>query len=298
MNMSTELEEEIFKGKEKIERKDVENFRIKGLEEIAKDMREHSDWDGVTKVGNVAVRVDRQGKITQDILHLLGSSEPKRLDARLVFGKEYGHEDHQVKVEKVDLSYFRFRGGLRSSFLGSSEFTWSVVRPSKSQPGVWKEVDKAEAFKDGGNPIFMAAVVQPWSGVRLKVDVGIVSSTDLNREGDTTHPRFPVVGIYTCFASFGNAEVVKGTGLPTMPYIIDSREVEEEELADLALPSSWELKQAVYNLFKKVSAPHMKSNMDNLKETMKGDWKKPKVRIGLQTKSDQSLNGQWFADLI
>ena len=201
MNMSTELEEEIFKGKEKIERKDVENFRIKGLEEIAKDMREHSDWDGVTKVGNVAVRVDRQGKITQDILHLLGSSEPKRLDARLVFGKEYGHEDHQVKVEKVDLSYFRFRGGLRSAFLGSSEFTWSVVRPSKSQPGVWKEVDKAEAFKDGGNPIFMAAVVQPWSGARLKVDVGIVSSTDLNREGDTTHPRFPVVGIYTCFAS-------------------------------------------------------------------------------------------------
>ena len=76
---------------------------------------------------------------------------------------------------------------------------------------------------------------------------------------------------------------MKGTGLPTMPYIIESREVETEELADLAPPTS---KQAVYNLFKKS------------KEAMKDDWRTPKVRIGLQTKSDQSLNGQWFADLI
>ena len=63
-----------------------------GLEEIAKDLREHGDWDGVTKVGCLAFRVDRQGKITNDILHLLGVSEPKRLDAKLVFGKDYNHQ--------------------------------------------------------------------------------------------------------------------------------------------------------------------------------------------------------------
>ena len=280
--MSLELDEEVFRGREKIARKDIENFRIKGLEEISKDMKEHGDWDGVAKAGCLAFRVDRQGKITQDILHLLGASEPKRLDAKLVFGKEYKHDDHQVKVDKVDLSHFRFRGNLRSAFLGASEFVWGVWRPSKSQPGVWKEVDKADALKDGGNPIFMAAVVQPWSGARLKVDIGIVSSSDLSKEGEPAHPRFPTVGIYSCYASFGNAEVVKGTGLPTMPYIIDAREVEDEELADLELPTSWDLKQAVFNLFRKVSAPHMKSTMDNLKEALKGDWRKPKVSIGLQ----------------
>ena len=156
----------------------------------------------MTKVGCLAFRVDRQGKITNDILHLLGVSEPKRLDAKLVFGKDYTHDDHQVKVEKIDLSHFRFRGGLRSAFLGSSEFTWSVVRPSKSQPWVWKEVDKADVLKEGGNPIFMAAVVQPWSGARLKVDIGIVSSSDLSKDGEPAHPRFPMVGIYNCFASF------------------------------------------------------------------------------------------------
>ena len=50
----------------------------------------------------MAFRVDRQGKITNDILHLLGVSEPKRLDAKLVFGKDYNHADHQVKVKKID----------------------------------------------------------------------------------------------------------------------------------------------------------------------------------------------------
>ena len=73
-----------------------------------------------------------------------------------------------MKVEKVDLSHFWFRGNLRSAFLGSSEFVWGVWRPSKSQPGVWKEVDKAEALKDGGNPIFMAAVVQPLNATQQR----------------------------------------------------------------------------------------------------------------------------------
>ena len=41
------------------------------------------------------------------------------------FGKEYKHDDHQVKV---DLSQFRFRGSLRSAFLVSSEFVCCVFQ--------------------------------------------------------------------------------------------------------------------------------------------------------------------------
>ena len=150
MSNSIELEDEIFLGKDKIERKTIEEFRIKGLEEIATDLKEHDNWDGVTKVGCLAVRVDRHGSISQDILHLLGATEAKRLDAKVVFGNEYQHEDHQVKIEKVDLSHFRFRGSLRSAFLGSGEFNWTVMRPSKNEPGAWREVDKASVIKDGG----------------------------------------------------------------------------------------------------------------------------------------------------
>ena len=154
----------------------------------------------------------------------------------------------QVKIEKVDLANFRFRGGLKSAFLGSSEFVWSVHRPSSEKPGVWREVDKTSAFKDGGLPLFMAAVVQPWTNMRMKVDVGVVSSSDLAKEGDTSHARFPMVGVYSGYVSFAHSDTVKGTGLPTMSYLIDSREA-EERMEELGLPSSLALKKAVFKLF-------------------------------------------------
>lgn len=167
--MTSTLDDEAFKGKEVVERRKIEEFRIKGLQEIAADLKEYESWDGIARMGCVAVRIDRQGTISQDMVHLVGFTEPKRLDARLIFGKEYQHSDHQVQLEKVDLSIFRFRGGLRSAFLGSSEFSWSIWRPSSEKPGVWREVDKAAALKDGGKPLFMAAVVQPWTNLRFLI---------------------------------------------------------------------------------------------------------------------------------
>ena len=165
--MSSLLDDEAFKGKEAVDRRKIEEFRIKGLQEVAADLKEYESWDGVAKVGCVAVRIDRQGTITQDMVHLLGFTEPKRLDARLIFGKDYQPEGHQVQLDKVDLSTFRFRGGLRSAFLGSSEFSWSIWRPSTEKPGVWREVEIATAIKDGARPLFMAAVVQPWTNLRF-----------------------------------------------------------------------------------------------------------------------------------
>ena len=182
----------------------------------------------------------------------------------------------QVKIEKVDLATFRFRDGLRSAFLGSSEFTWSVHRPSSEKPGVWREVDKGTVLKDGGLPLFMAAVVQPWTNLRMKLDVGVISSSDLAKEGEPSHCRFPMVGVYAGFVSFAHRDAAKGTGLPTMPYLLDSREVEAEEMAELSLPTSMELKEAVFNMFTRVEAPHTKSNMDKLREVLQGDWKKAK----------------------
>ena len=180
----------------------------------------------------------------------------------------------QVKIDKVDLANFRFRGGLRSAFLGSSEFDWSIHRPSSEKPGVWREVEKASALKDGGLPLFMAAVVQPWTNMRLKLDVGVVSSSDLAKEGEPSHPRFPMVGVYSGYISYAHSEAVKGTGLPTMPYLIDGREVGDEGLEELCLPTSMELKEEVFKLFSGGVAPHTKSNMDKLREALVGDWRK------------------------
>ena len=107
--------------------------------------------------------------------------------------------------------------------------------------------------------------------------MGVVASLDLAKEGEPSHARFPMVGTYTGFVTFAHSEAVKGTGLPTMPYIIDSREVEEEGLADLELPSSMELKEVIYNLFSGVMGPHLKSSMDKLREVLGGDWRKAKA---------------------
>ena len=111
----------------------------------------------------------------------------------------------------------------------------------------------------------------------MKLDVGVVSSPDLAKEGEPGHARFPLVGTYQGFVTFAHSEAVKGTGLPTMPYIIDTREVEEDAMADLQLPSSMELKEVVFNLFSEVNGPHLKSSMDKLREALRGDWRKAKL---------------------
>ena len=91
------LEDEALKGRAIIERKKIEEFRIKGLSDIEDDLKEYDNWDGVTKTGSVAFRLDSEGAIFQNILHLVGSTEPKRFEAKVLFGKGYRHEGHQVR---------------------------------------------------------------------------------------------------------------------------------------------------------------------------------------------------------
>ena len=91
------MDEEALKGRAVIERKKIEEFRIRGLAEIEEDLKEYDNWDGLSKMGSVVLRLDNEGTIYQNILHLVGSSEPKRFDAKVLFGKAYKHEGHQVR---------------------------------------------------------------------------------------------------------------------------------------------------------------------------------------------------------
>ena len=91
------LEDEALKGRAIIERKKIEEFRIRGVGDIEEDLKEYDNWDGVTKIGSVVFRLDSDGAIFQNILHLVGNSEPKRFDAKFLFGKGYKHEGHQVR---------------------------------------------------------------------------------------------------------------------------------------------------------------------------------------------------------
>ena len=91
------LEDEMLKGKAAIERKKIEEFRIRSLGDVDGDLKEYDGWDGVARLGCVAFRLNGEGAVFQSILHLVGNTEPKRFDARVLFGKDYRHEGHQVR---------------------------------------------------------------------------------------------------------------------------------------------------------------------------------------------------------
>ncbi len=95
--MSLVLEDEVLLGTGSVDRRKIEEFRIKGLSAIGADLREYDGWDGKSKQACVALRLDGEGKIFQKIVHLVGKTEPKRFEARVLLGKDYKHEQHQVK---------------------------------------------------------------------------------------------------------------------------------------------------------------------------------------------------------
>ena len=123
-------------------------FRIKSLENIGRDLVEYSAWDLVQPVATVAL-VLKEGNIDQCVPGLLGELDPKRVDAKIIFGDQYKGEDHQVRFGKVELQKFRFRGSLVSDWLSPQEFPNTVQRPSTTQPGVWRDIEQSKVESDG-----------------------------------------------------------------------------------------------------------------------------------------------------
>ena len=65
---SIQLDDETLKGRGVIERKKIEEFRIRSLGEVDGDLKEYDGWDGVARLGCVAFRLDGGGKVFQSIL--------------------------------------------------------------------------------------------------------------------------------------------------------------------------------------------------------------------------------------
>ncbi len=62
--------------------------------------------------------------------------------------------------------------------------------------------------------------------------------------------------------------------LPVTPYLVDDRDEDEE---DLVLPEWSAILTACNRMFRDTVAPHSESNMENLKEALKTDWRKEKT---------------------
>ena len=221
----SEIKDKIFENMGELENDTLKKYRLKSIEDIEKDLVEFGGWDTAAPGATVAL-VLKQGDIGQCVLSLVGETDGKRLDAKTVFGEAYtGGSDHQVRVGKVDLQKFCFRGTLVSEWMSPQEFPHCVQRPATTQSRVWREVEQHKVEAEGGQELWLRAVVQPWSGLKLRVTVGLHPAKDVTKLQDADHSRFPFISLMNI-----NVAVMPGPPdginicLPFVPYIISGAE--------------------------------------------------------------------------
>ena len=272
----TELSDDIFKNNGDLPRNEILKYRIKGVEDISKDLVEFSAWDGSMPVSSVALNLEN-GIIQQCIFHMEGQTDAKRIDAKTVLGSDYrGGPGHQVRIGKLELNKFVFQGSLVSNWLGPNDFEYTVQRPSSGAKGVWREVDRTKVEEDGGLPLWIRAVAQPWPGLKVKVTFGLFTAKDVHKVTDSSHSGFPFVNLVTItIPILPGLPENHNIRLPFTPYLIDASEETEEE--DVVLPNWLGILSACNGMFRDTTAPHSKSNMTNLNEALKSDWKKEKT---------------------
>ena len=270
-----ELTDSVFANNGTLERKELAKQRIKAIEDISEDLREYSDWDGRLPVSALVLH-QTEGILDQCLLQLLGFTDStKRMDARTLLGPQYAFDNHQVVISKLDLSSFRFRGNTVSDWLSPTEFTWKVQRPSTVVTEAWRDVDKVKVEEDGGQPIWLRAHVQPWTGLKLKVTLGCYSIKDIKRIQDSDHHRFPMLTLGTMMIPMAAAPNPKlKLGLPLLPYLWDDRDEFED---DMPFPTWEEVLSATVGFFRSSSAPHCKASLASIKKTLEEDWRKDKA---------------------
>ena len=138
----------------------------------------------------------------------------------------------QVKFERIDLSRFKFTNllkleNLRSAFL-SVEDEWTIYRPSRGTPRILREKVEKENLP-GLPPLQMAAVVRPWAGEIMQLDLGVVSCTNLVMN-DPDKSKVPMVSIYAGNVTLAHSRALEDSDIPTLPYLINKRDAEGEEI--------------------------------------------------------------------
>ena len=121
-----ELRDKVFENTDELDLEALTKYKLKSIEDIEKDLVEFGGWDTASQAATVALKM-RNNNIDQCILHLVGETDPKRMDAKTVFGDGYtGGSEHQVRVGKVDLQKFCSQGKLVSNWLSPQQFLHCV----------------------------------------------------------------------------------------------------------------------------------------------------------------------------
>ena len=250
-------------------------YRVKALEDIGPDLQQYYNWDSVSPVASVVLQ-QQEGIIGQCMLHLEGMTESKRVDARTVLGPNYTIDNHQVVIGPINLAGLRFRGSLMSDWVAPAEFNYTVQRPSTVTAGEWRDLDMVRVQQDGGQPLWLRAHAQPWTGHKIKVTFGIFSCKDIRRVPDYNHHRFPMVTLFTIMVPFLPCPRPElALPLPFVPYVIDDRDEVEDDAAFIDWTAAL---SASIGFMRNTSAPHGKGSLASLNTALEGgEWRREKA---------------------
>ena len=116
-----------------------------------------------------------------------------------------------------------------SDWLGPEDFPHSVQRPATSQAGVWREVEQARVEAEGGQELWIRAVVQPWTGLKLKLTLGVFAAKDVPKIQESSHARFPFIKLLDIYIPLlPEAPLEADICFPFVPYLVAEREDDDE----------------------------------------------------------------------
>ena len=246
-----------WNGDERFPDGELDKYSIEGVEAIHNDLLTYGGWNGTKPVATIVLGVGDDRTVTSTILHLLGESPEKVIEAKHLWPSS-SKPDHHVKVKSFDLTNITFRGSLASEF--TYNFNWVYRIPSKSKPGYFHEVDPATR---GLPKLALRVLAQPWLNRSIKISAGVVPHDDITQLSNSSDFRCPLVEVFSITIPLmprPDCDV----SIPSCPYFLDSR---ADHSGKLVIPHQNVVFNNITGFFKNQTKPNMK----------KSSWEKARI---------------------
>ena len=240
-----------WNGKDKFPEGELEKYTIEGIEAIHNDLMTYGGWNGTKPVATVVLGVGDTGTVTSTILHLLGESPEKIIEAKHLWPAV--KTDHHVKVKSFDLASITFRGSLASDY--TYNFNWVYRIPSKSKPGHFHEVDPTEKGISVSK-LALRVLVQPWLNGNVKISAGVIPHDDISQLANSSDYRCPLVEVFSTTIPLVPRPDTD-VPIPSCPYFLDSR---ADTAGRLVIPEQNVVFNTVTALFKNQTKPNIKKS--------------------------------------
>ena len=254
-----------WRGVNSLPEKELDKFTLEGTEEIKTDLKDHAGWNGTKMMATLAFILGVGGQITSTILHLVGNTPDKFIEAKHIWPA--CRDGTFIKVKSFDLSTVTFRGSLASNYISSSNFPWSFGVESKSKPGSHHIIKPKDLLEYGADQnIFLRVLAQPWLNGTLKISAGLAAVQDITTVSNHLDFRCPLVEVFTVTVPL-SPRPDTDIPIPCIPYIIDHR---TDRTGEIILPSSNIVITTVHSMFSGQFKPNMKKSLWS--KAVKENW--------------------------